>query len=55
MGQATKSCTHDYPVVHRIKETKRDLLYFLPTVFSRHGNVMKKVFNMQFKLFMLKT
>ena len=29
MGQATKSCTHDYLVVHGIQETKQNLFYSL--------------------------
>ena len=56
MGQATKNCTHDYLVVHGIPETKPIFsTHFLPTVISRHGNVMKKVFNMQLNHFMVKT
>ena len=58
LDQATKSYTHDHLVVHGIPETKpifsTHFLAFLPTVFSMHGNVMKKVFNMQFNLSMVK-
>ena len=43
MGQATKSCTHDCLVVHGIPETKLIFsTHILLTVFSRHGNVIKK-------------
>ena len=46
LDQATKSYTHDHLVVYGIAETKpiysTHFLAFLPTVFSRHGNVMKK-------------
>ena len=55
-GSSTKSCTHDCLVVHGIPETKLIFsTHILLTVFSRHGNVIKKVFNMQFNLFMVKT
>ena len=29
LGQATKSCTHDYVVFHGIPETKQNLFYLL--------------------------
>ena len=55
IGSSQKSCTHDYLVVHGIPDTKPIFsTHFLPTVFTRHGNVMRKVFNMQFNLFMVK-